>query len=176
MKIRAEKGAVNMAKLPEVKCLHCGEMLPRDGTVEFIRVNNRYAHKDCVERLENEKALEQQVYVVAQKYLRETYSKTRVARSLTRMLAEGKTSLGIIKTLQYWYEVKKEDYLKANGSINIVDYVYDEAQEYYGNLESIQERNRAVDEEFFKSIETLTYYVRPQPIKRPKRVRMFDLK
>lgn len=164
-----------MAALPVVICKYCGKSFPRDGTVDFVRVKNRYAHKTCAEDKDNEAALYNQVFTVANKYLRDTYRQKSVERSLDRMLKEGKTALGIIKSLDYWYEIKKNDYTKANGGINIVDYIYDEAQSYYERIEKIHEANKDVNEAYISNLKTSTYYVRPKPIQKPKRVKLFNL-
>lgn len=41
---------------------------------------------------------------------------------------------GIRKALTYFYEVKKNDIKRANGSIGIVPYIYRESYEYYYSL------------------------------------------
>lgn len=164
-----------MAALPTVICKYCGKRFPKDGTVEYIKVKNEYAHKACAEDQDNEAALYNQVFATASKYLHDTYRPKAVERSLDRMLKEEKTALGIIKSLNYWYEVKQGDYTKANGGINIVDYIYDDAQKYYENLEKIHEANKEVNEAYISNLKTSTYHVRLKPIQKPKRVKLFDL-
>jgi hypothetical protein len=43
------------------------------------------------------------------------------------------TYSGIKRTLEYFYEVKKNSIEKANGGIGIVPWVYEEAKRYYYN-------------------------------------------
>lgn len=50
----------------------------------------------------------------------------------------GYTYDGILKALKYFYEVKHGDKEKANESIGIVFYVYDEAQTYYNFIKAKQ--------------------------------------
>lgn len=44
---------------------------------------------------------------------------------------EGYTFLGMIRALEWFYIIKKNDRSKAKGSIGIVPYVYKEANDYY---------------------------------------------
>lgn len=165
-----------MTKMPPAKCLYCKGSIPRDGTVKYVALpNRRYAHKQCVEEKENTEALRNQVLFTARRYLRSTYRENNVVLTLDKMIAEGKTYIGILRTLKYWYEVKNGDFTKANGNINIVNYIYDEAQEYYNRIEAIQEKNKNINEDFISNVKTSTYYVRPKPIQKPKRVKLFNL-
>lgn len=69
-------------------------------------------------------------------YCKEIFGATANYAAIQKQIKEyitkyGYTYSGILKTLQYWYEVKKNDNSKANGSIAIVPYVYNQALEYY---------------------------------------------
>ena len=73
------------------------------------------------------------------------------------------TYSGIRKALTYFYEVKKNDIKRANGSIGIVPYIYRESYEYYYALWLAQQTNQD------KSIETYVPQEQVVVIKSPKR-------
>lgn len=50
---------------------------------------------------------------------------------ISRFRQKGYTYQGQLLTLKYFFEVKKSPITKANGSIGIIDFVYDEAKAYY---------------------------------------------
>lgn len=53
---------------------------------------------------------------------------------------KGITYKQTLQTLQYFYDVKHNSITKANGSIGIVPYVYEEAKEYYQKIRQQQEK------------------------------------
>lgn len=61
--------------------------------------------------------------------------------NITQMMKfkkQGMPYRGQLLTLKYFYEVKKNSIKKANGSIGIIPFVYDEAKQYYAKLEQKQ--------------------------------------
>lgn len=67
----------------------------------------------------------------------------RVQKQIKKYIEENKyTYSGIRKALVYHYEVKHGDLSKAHGGIGIVEYVYQDAFNYYKNLWEIQQQNR----------------------------------
>ena len=61
--------------------------------------------------------------------------------NITQMMKfkkQGMPYRGQLLTLKYFYEVKKNSIKKANGSIGIIPFVYDEARQYYAKLEQKQ--------------------------------------
>lgn len=66
----------------------------------------------------------------------------RIIIQIRQMQKEyGFTESGILKTLQYFYEVKQGTFTKANGGIGIVPYVYDEAKKFYYRIYLAQQGN-----------------------------------
>lgn len=168
-----------MAKQTSVKCVICNESIPRDGTVEYVNtsVNGyRYAHKACVKKQEEKQVVRNQIHILAQRFLGSTYNKSRVENQIQSLLKEGKTEIGILNALEYWYDVKKGDPSKAAGGIGIVKYIYGEALDYRQKMDEIRERNQNLDLSQFIVPETEHYQFTPKPIKRPKRVKLFDLR
>lgn len=164
-----------MAKLPPVKCLYCKQSFYREET-DFIKVNgNRYAHRHCAEKeLEKEKII-QEIHQKMKDLCGEKYSKSKIEKQIKSLLKDGKTEIGILKTLEYWYDERQEDPNKANGGIGIVDYVYGQAQDFYFKKE--QNKNRYVNKNIqnFLEPETINIKIKPQAIKKPKRIKLFDL-
>ena len=61
--------------------------------------------------------------------------------NITQMMKfkkQGMPYRGQLLTLKYFYEVKKNSIKKANGSIGIIPFVYEEARQYYAKLEQKQ--------------------------------------
>lgn len=168
-----------MAKQPPVKCIVCGTMIPRDGSVEYVNtsVNGyRYAHKTCVKSQEEKQVIHNKIHTVAQRYLGSTYNKTKVENQIRSLLKEGKTEIGILNAIEYWYDVKKGDPTKAVGGIGIVKSIYGEALDYQQKIQEIQERNKNIDLSQFIIPETEHYHFTPKPIGKPKRIKLFELR
>lgn len=124
-----------------VKCPKCGATFDRD-IIQAVRINGRrYGHAKCypdnnnfVPLVEKKISEEQKIKNYAKSILKEQYVAARVNKQIKDFLAEGYTASGILKTLIYWYEIKRNDISKAMGGIGIVPYVYKQALDYYYNL------------------------------------------
>lgn len=57
---------------------------------------------------------------------------------IQRFKAQGMPYRGQLLTLKYFYEIKKNSIEKARGSVGIINYVWDEASQYYSELEKKQ--------------------------------------
>ena len=57
-------------------------------------------------------------------------------REWNRLVKKGRTPKGIYFTLRYFYDIKKNNPAKSNGSIGIVDYIYEEATNYWCSREA----------------------------------------
>lgn len=166
-----------MAKLPPVKCKYCDEYFPRDGSVEFVAAGGRrYAHKTCATKEEQKNVIRNQIFLTTKKYLGNGYNHSKVDNQVKALLKEGKTEIGILRAIEYWYETKKGDPSKACGGIGIVKSIYGEAFDYYQKLEEIKKANEDIDFSQFLAPEVEEYKFKPKPIQRPKRVKLFDLK
>lgn len=159
----------------QVKCLYCGENFDRDKE-RHGKVGNRYAHEKCiVEHEKNEEAAEK-IHEKMKRLLGVSYSKVKIDRQLKELFKTGKTGLGILNTLDYWYDVRQSDPAKANGGIGIVEYIYGEAQDYWYRQEQNKTRYKNVNCEDFLIKEKESYIVYPTPIKAPKRVKIFEIR
>lgn len=127
----SQLGSDNLAK---VKCLICGNLFDKDKESN-IKVSNRYVHEKCFYETEQGHLLQ------LEKYIKSIMSLDKITplikRQIQRFHEENKYSYnGIFLTLKYFYEIKNGDPHKARG-IGIVEYVYDDAKNYYEQLQKV---------------------------------------
>ena len=148
-----------------VNCLYCKELINKnDKDVVKFRVSC-YAHRACKDKDDaRPKTAEEKLYL----YIRDLFNvdavPLRVKKQITQYINEyNYTYSGILGTLIYCYEVKKNPLEKANGGIGIVPYLYQEAKNYYTRLDELKSKNKDL-----KKIEKVK--VTEIKIKSPKRV------
>lgn len=163
-----------MTSLPKVKCLYCGEMLERN-SYECMKVTvRRYAHVKCVKELPPEEIKRQQDYENLKDYINELFGKSAdwamITKQIRQYTGDGLTYSGMLKSLKYAYEVKKEDKEKANGQLWVIPRVYKQAYEYYYDLWLKQEQNRDAEKAVIREVE-----IRICPPRARHRIKLFDL-
>jgi len=52
----------------------------------------------------------------------------------------------MLKSLKWFYEIKRNNKESSNGRIGIIPYIYEDAKKYYYNLYLAQQRNKDVKE------------------------------
>ena len=120
----------------KVTCVYCKEKFDRDKE-PFVQVSaQRYAHAECAKQHYVEKTQEEKDYNELEDYIKklfhEDYLSARIKKQIKDMRAEyGYTYSGMLKTLIWWYEIKKNSIDKANDGIGIIPYVYKNACDYY---------------------------------------------
>lgn len=131
----------------KVKCIYCSQTFDRDKH-PFVQVSQRrYAHKECSDRAGQQAALEEKYRVELFDYL-ETLFKGKanypvINKLLKRYTQElNFTYSGILRTLKYWYEVKGHTTEKANNSIGIVEFQYQNAYNYYYSIWQANQHNK----------------------------------
>lgn len=135
-------------KLPQVKCLYCGEHFFRQD-VEYVAVKNRYAHKACHEKQEEyghkklskpeespEKTQEERDRLALIEFLLKTFHTQRLNPAVFMLMKKykenyGFTYKGMLYALQYHLIINNNPVDKMNGSIGILPYIYNEAYDYY---------------------------------------------
>lgn len=143
---------------------------------EYVKTSaRRYAHKKCAELQEQKQGIILRIHNKMKGILGETYNKTKIDRSIKTMVKEGKTEIGILNTLEYWYDIKGHGPEKANGGIGIVEWVYGDAMNYYEKQKRYNEIRETTRIEDYIDDEK-TYYIRPKPIKKPIGVKLFNLR
>lgn len=156
-----------------VKCKICGQMFDR-GLIQAVKCGaRRYAHQACFPEGElvplSEKAKDNPDLIKLKEYIGELFGdSTNWARTnqLIKKFKEenGYTYSGILKSLIYFYEVKGNSKEKANNTISIVPFVYQDAYTYYYNLFMTEEANK----DKTLSTETKEITIKPPISKRPK--------
>lgn len=159
-----------------VLCRYCGNRFEKDEIdINYIKNGNLYYHKDCYQKKQNEETDREKIHNYCKELFGSSYSKKKIDLQIKKMLDDGKSLKGIYTTLHYWYEVKDGDVEKANGGIGIVDYVYEECQQWFNQKYKNMKLNAGVDFELMLPKEQTFITVHRQPIKKPKRVNLFDI-
>lgn len=169
-----------------VKCKYCEQIFDRD-KIECVQFGRRYAHKECQENyLNNLKESNpddyyyEQIHTMMRDKLGDSYNKVKIDRQIKKLInEESKNMKGIALTLEWWYDVKKEDPEKANGGIGIVSFVWRDSQLYWKKVFDAQKNYQEIDIDNQNVIQEVKEN-RPKQkaryqIVRPKRVNYFDL-
>lgn len=117
-----------------VKCTFCNEYIDIE---EAIKDDKNYFHKDCLKKRNDRNELFD--------YICKLYNLKapgpRIMQQVNSFIYNNNyTYFGIMKTLEYFYEIKKGDIKKSNDGVGIVPFIYIEAQQYYENIRRIQLR------------------------------------
>ena len=137
-----------------VKCLYCGEMFDASIT-PYIKPNaRRYAHKTCAQSAEENKIQEEKDREALENYIKELFGINCISPKIKKQIEtfvkdKNYSYTGILKTLKYFFEIRKNPIEKANGGIGIVPHVYDEAYNYWRALWEAKERNKQVNVQKF---------------------------
>ena len=157
-----------------VKCPICGESFDTNAIDKDCWVKNgrRYYHKECYNS--DDTSLESKIISYCMEVLGPSCNINYINRRLKQYKKEGRTYLDIYNTLVYWYDIKQSDPSKANGGIGIVGYIYDESKEYWERVKRLEQKAKEPKVEIIeKEADKVTYYT--TPVKKPKRVHLFDI-
>lgn len=158
-----------------VKCYFCGKQFDANAEEYVKPVSNRYAHKECGKKEEAKKGIILRIHEMMKEILGETYNETKITRQIKKYLKQGKTEIGILQTLEYWYYVKENTAENAAGGIGIVEWIYGEAMNYQEKQKRLQEMRETVKISDYID-DTVTYKIKPKPITKPVGVKLFDLR
>ena len=131
----------------KVKCYYCGQSFDRD-KMPFVQVSKaRYAHIECSQAKQKELAQIEKDKNELEEYIKKLlnleYINPRIRKQINQYIEEYHyTYSGILKSLIYFYEIKKNPIDKANGGIGIVPYCYEQSYRYYRALWEAQQRNQ----------------------------------
>lgn len=138
-----------------VKCIYCNIQFDTDKE-EFEKPSERrYAHKHCYDKVQASKTQAEKDYEELEKYIKQLFGITVLNATITKQIKTFKenfdlTYTGILKTLQWWTEIKKERFEDKNYGIAIVPYIYDQAEEYYRGMWEAEQANNQLDLEHYK--------------------------
>lgn len=152
-----------------VVCTICKKRFDRDKYPAVLVSSRRYAHAVCAGALSEEEAQKEKQRQELENYIIKLFNLEHMSGKITlqinRYLQEHPeyTYSGIKRTLEYFYEIKKNPIEKANYSIGIVPWVYEDAKRYYYNQWLLSQKNSE------KNIATYVPKVREITIKPPRR-------
>ena len=135
-----------------VKCPLCGKTF--DANQEpFVMINSRrYAHLSCQQSANEKEDKIQKDKTALEQYIKKLFSYDKLPLKVTKQIQKyvtenNYTYSGILKTLKYWFEIKKGDIEKANGGIGIVPFVYNDAFLYWRGIWEAREKNKEIKPE-----------------------------
>ena len=137
----------------KVKCPGCGVYFYRDEE-ENVLIKNRYWHKICYQQFQVKNEKSAQAIIELDNYICKLFDLDYVNARIKKQIKEYVENYhysysGILKTLQYFFEIKKNPIEKANGGIGIVPYVYDDAKKYFETIFYAQQLNKDKDIDSF---------------------------
>lgn len=143
-------------------CAICNERFDRDKVQAVRHGARRYAHQGCFPQgeivpLANVKDTD---LIALEEYIMKLYNveyvPPRMRKQINSFIEENKYSYsGILKTLTWWYEIKKNDIKDSHGSLNIVPYIYEDAKAYYYSLYLAEEKNKQKDIIAYKELPSI---------------------
>lgn len=121
-----------------VKCPGCGKTFDAN-TAEYVLINRRYWHKQCYEDKEASKTQDDRDLEALFEYCKNLFGRSYNYMTTKRLIEKYHndyeyTYSGMLRTLKYWYEVKKNPTDKSNGTIGIIPYAYDDAYRYWYSI------------------------------------------
>ena len=161
----------------KVTCRSCGGIIDKNKDFDWIMPKPRfYYHTDCYKQMQEENDYIQEIHLKAKEFLGSTYSKTKVTRQIKKYIEDGHSPSEIYNALVYWYEIKKNSAEKANDGIGILEYIWDEVENYYTKKADIKKHNLEVNEKDLFEPKVFTFRIKEEPVKKPKRVKLFSIK
>ena len=138
-----------------VKCIYCKMTLDKKDAVQPNPNVYRYAHKACFDKYQASLSQAEKDYNELENYIKKLFDINVLNATITKQIKTFRenfelTYTGILKTLQWWTEVKKEKFEDKNYGIAIVPYIYDEAKEYYQSMYNAEQANSKIDLEHWQ--------------------------
>ncbi len=150
-----------------VKCSICGERFDANAIPFKKTASNRYAHEVCPNATQ-EQLDKVELFAYIKKVLNIQAISLKIQSQIDSYTMEYKyTYSGILKTLKYWYEVKKSDPAKANGGIGIVPYIYDQAKDYYYRIYLAHNANVNINIKDMLDYKNTEFHIPPPIAQRP---------
>lgn len=131
-----------------VICLKCGKKFDRD-KIQAVKVKgNRYGHSSCypeIKELVPMETPEEEGIKELKEYIDKLFNGNANWALINKQIKNYKTEMnysysGMLKSLIYAYEIKKNDITKAKG-VGIIPYTYKDAFNYYYSLWEANQKN-----------------------------------
>ena len=140
--------------------------------------NGQYAHTECAELEEKRDKTDAELL---DEYILNLFDLEYVPPRIQRQIASfindyNFTHSGILKTLRYFYEVKRQDVKKANEGIGIVPWIYKKAYAYYKRMWDAVEKNKDKNVNLYQPKVEEIHVVPPEreAMRRKKRFRFLE--
>ena len=161
----------------KVTCIYCKQIFDRDKEPAVLVSTRRYAHALCAEKANKEQTQAEKDYdqliLYIRKILKESYVDAKVKKQIMDFKKQyNYTFSGMLKTLEWWYEIKKNPIDKANGGIGIIPFVYQEAYNYYKAIYDAQQNAAAGLCNYQPRIEEIEI---PPPVATYRLPQLFDI-
>ena len=157
-----------------VTCAICKKRFDRDKYPTVLVSSRRYAHAICAGTLSKEEEQKEKDRQGLEEYIIKLFNLEHMDGKITlqikRYLQEHPeyTYSGIRRSLEYFYEIKKNPIDKANGGIGIVPWIYEEAKRYYYNQWLLSQKN--VNKDVSKYVPKVKEIVIKPPKRIPKKI------
>lgn len=137
-----KKGNEKKIKVEMRQCIYCKQKFDISKEDYVMPRPHKYAHKECYQKnYTPDEEYIVKIYSLLKEEIGMTYDYPTCERQRINFITKlGYTNEGIYNALKYHYLVKKGSVEKSGNRIGIVSYVYNEAQEYYQNLKTRQEK------------------------------------
>lgn len=150
-------------------CIYCKQQIDKSKESYKELPKGKFAHLSCWGKNQSKLTDKEKL----ENYICELYGINKITQKISRQIKDyidnyGYSYSGIRKALVYYHEVKgnKYDATKAKGSIRIVEYVYQQAYDYYYSIwEARQNQGQQIS---LKGIEQYIPKVREVTISPPK--------
>lgn len=122
-----------------VICKYCNKTLDIREAVKIT--TGCFAHPECIDHLTDSEILDQ--YIM--KMFEVDYVPPNIKKQINQYVKDYRfTYSGILKSLKYFFEVKKQPINKNSQTIGIVPYVYQQAYNYYYTIWLANQKNQDV--------------------------------
>lgn len=157
-----------------VKCVYCQETINRHDEDCAMVSEGKYAHKKCAEiETHREKTDLELLEDYIKKLFKCDYVSPRIKKQINDYVDKYNYSYsGMRKALQYFYEVKGNSIEKANGSIGIVPYIYQDAYNYHLAIWQAHQKTEHIEiEQYVPKVKEI---VIPRPKPKIKKRNLFS--
>lgn len=140
----------------KVKCKYCEIVFDRDKEpYVYMENSRRYAHENCHKNFISQLSQNEKDYLELENYIKKLFGKDYVNAKIINQIQSfkqtyGYTYSGMLKTLQYWFEIEKHSVEDANDGIGIVPFIYEQVSKYYYRLWLAHEANSIYDIQKYK--------------------------
>lgn len=161
-----------------VKCRYCGIQFDREKEEAEEITNRHWMHAECAKKYKASKTQDELDYEQLENYIKKLFKTPYVSAKIKKQISNYRaeynyTYTGILKTLEWWFEIRGSNIQKANDGIGIVPYVYQEAHDYYYTLWLAQTANKLQDIQNYE-IKAQKIEI-PPPIPLKREIKLFNL-